>query len=305
MATDAAAAQHGGHADDHHHAHAHGGGHGGHGTPNHDYHLVDPSPWPFVGSMSGLLLTGGGVMWMHGSALGPWVTLLGLAGVLVTMAGWWREVLKEGYQGHHKDVVARGLRMGMVLFITSEVLFFFAFFWAFFWGALVQPDTVAVSWPPEGVEPVAAWQIPFLNTLILLLSGMTVTWAHHAIREGDQRTAFKALLLTVALGIVFTMFQAYEYYEAIHHHGFTLQDGIFGSTFYMATGFHGLHVIIGTTFLIVCMMRAWYATFRPEKHVGFEAAAWYWHFVDVVWLFLFVWVYWWGGSLSFTTQPVS
>ena len=274
-----------------------------HHKPTHDYHLVDPSPWPLIGSIAALMLTGGGVMWMHDVAAGPWVVLLGFVGVAYVMVRWWRDVLRESARGDHSNVVSRGLRIGMVLFITSEVFFFFAFFWAFFWGALVPPETFAVSWPPEGIEPVPAFDIPFLNTLILLLSGATVTWAHHAVRENDQATAFKALALTVALGVTFTLFQVYEYVHAIHE-GFTLQSGIFGSTFYMATGFHGFHVIVGTTFLVVCMMRAWYGAFRPDKHVGFEAAAWYWHFVDVVWLFLFVWVYWWGGSLRFTTTPV-
>lgn len=283
--------------DTHTEEHAHG-----HHAPSHPYHLVDPSPWPLLGSFAALLLTAGGVMWMHGVGMGRWVTLLGFLTVFYVMFRWWGDVLRESRAGAHTDVVAKGLRIGMVLFILSELLFFFAFFWAFFWGALVPPDTVAVSWPPEGVQPVPTWGIPFLNTLILLLSGATVTWAHHAIREDDQQTAFKALLITVSLGVIFTMFQIYEYWEQVHE-GFTLQDGIFGSAFYMATGFHGLHVLIGTTFLIVCTMRAYRLAFRPEKHVGFEAATWYWHFVDVVWLFLFVWVYWWGGSLSFTTQP--
>jgi len=256
-----------------------------------------------VGSLSALLLTSGGVMWMHGHAVGPWVTLLGFAGVIYTMVRWWRDVLRESASGAHSDVVSKGLRLGMALFIVSEVFFFFAFFWAFFWGALNPPMTIASSWPPEGVAPVPTWGIPFLNTLILLLSGATVTWAHHAVKEDDQKTAFKALVITVCLGLVFTSFQAFEYVEQIGE-GFTIQDAIFGSAFYMATGFHGLHVQIGTIFLAVCMMRAYYAAFRPNKHVGFEAAAWYWHFVDVVWLFLFVWVYWWGGSLSFTTTPV-
>jgi cytochrome c oxidase subunit 3 len=280
---------------------SHAGDHGHH-KPGHDYHLVDPSPWPLTGSIAALFLTGGAVMWMHQVTGGAWVMLLGFLGVAYTMIRWWRDVLRESFRGDHSAVVSKGLRLGMALFITSEVLFFFAFFWAFFWGALYPPMTVATSWPPEGIEPVPAFDIPFLNTMILLLSGATVTWAHHAVRENDNRTAFRALLLTVCLGLIFTSFQAYEYYHAIHE-GFTIDKGIFGSTFYMATGFHGLHVIIGTTFLIVCTMRAWYGTFRPEKHVGFEAAAWYWHFVDVVWLFLFVCVYWWGGSLHFTTTP--
>jgi cytochrome c oxidase subunit 3 len=281
---------------------AHAGDHGHH-KPGHDYHLVDPSPWPLIGAGGAFLLTGGGVMWMHGHALGPWTTLLGLLLVLYVMFRWWGDVLREGYHGDHTKVVATGLRIGMALFITSEVLFFFAFFWAFFWAALHPPMTIATSWPPEGITPVPAFDIPFLNTMILLLSGATVTWAHHAIKEGDQTTGFKALLLTVCLGIIFTSLQAYEYYHAIHE-GLTLSKGVYGSTFFMATGFHGFHVIVGTTFLIVCTIRAWNMTFKPEQHVGFEAAAWYWHFVDVVWLFLFVCIYWWGGSLSFTTTPV-
>lgn len=271
---------------------------------SHPYHLVEPSPWPIVGSVAAFVLTAGAVMWMHGHAFGSWTTLLGFLLTAITMFGWWRDVLKEGRSGYHTEVVSRGLRLGMALFITSEVFFFFAFFWAFFWGALVPPETFAVSWPPEGVHPVPTWEIPFLNTLILLTSGATVTWAHHAIKHNDNQTAFKALVLTVVLGLTFTAFQGYEYWHAIVHEGFDLTDGIFGSAFYMATGFHGLHVQIGTVFLIVCAYRAWKGDFTPKQHVGFEAAAWYWHFVDVVWLFLFVWVYWWGGSLHFTVTPV-
>jgi cytochrome c oxidase subunit 3 len=272
----------------------------GHHEVHHDYHLVDPSPWPAFGSLSAIVLVTGGLFYMKDVAAWPYVMLLGLAGVITTMAGWWRDVVKESLHGDHKAVVARGLRVGMVLFITSEVFFFFAFFWAYFWGAINHPEAVeGYRWLPEGAHPVPAWDIPFLNTLILLLSGVTVTWAHHEVREGNNAAASKALLLTVVLGVIFTSFQAYEYVHTIYGHaGFTISDGIFGSTFYMATGFHGFHVFIGTTFLLVCTMRAWYDTFRPKKHVGLEAAAWYWHFVDVVWLFLFVWVYWWGGTIA-------
>jgi cytochrome c oxidase subunit 3 len=281
---------------------AHGDAHG-HDGPHHDYHLVDPSPWPATGALAALFLTGGTVLWMHGHDVGYVVTAVGFLGVLATMFVWWRDVLREGITGHHKDVVSRGLRVGMALFITTEVMFFVAFFWAFFWGAINQPMLYSVSWPPAGLAPVAAWDIPFLNTMILLLSGATVTWAHHAVREGDQDTAFKALLLTACLGVTFTSFQAYEYVHSISE-GFTIHKEMYGSTFYMATGFHGFHVIVGTTFLLVCAIRAYYHTFQADKHVGLEAAAWYWHFVDVVWLFLFVWVYWWGGSLQFVTTPV-
>ena len=276
----------------------------GHHDVHHDYHLVDPSPWPAVGSVAALVLVTGGLFYMHGVVGWQVVLLLGFAGVAFTMVQWWRDVVRESRKGDHKDVVATGLRIGMVLFIASEVLFFFAFFWAYFWGALVHPDTVeAYQWLPEGAHPVPTWDIPLLNTMILLLSGCTVTWAHHAVRENDNATAGKALALTVFLGVIFTGMQAYEYVHTIYASGgFTIDDGIFGSTFYMATGFHGFHVMIGTTFLLVCTMRAFYAHFRPDKHVGLEAAAWYWHFVDVVWLFLFVWVYWWGGTIALASH---
>lgn len=269
----------------------------------HDYYLVDPSPWPVVGSIAAFFLTLGAALWMHDRAPGGILMTLGFLGVLYTMFVWWRDVLKEAIRGDYSDVVAKMLRIGMVLFIASEVLFFVAWFWAFFWGALVPPETVSTTWPPEGIEPVPAWSIPFLNTMILLLSGTTVTWAHHALREGDQHTCFKALVLTCALGIIFTSFQVYEYIHAIHL-GLTLTSGVFGSAFYMATGFHGFHVLVGTLFLIVCTKRAYDMTFRPERHVGFEAAAWYWHFVDVVWLFLFVCVYVWGGSLEWSVTGI-
>jgi cytochrome c oxidase subunit III len=279
--------------------HAHEDAHHG---PKHDYYLVDPSPWPFVGSMSALALTLGAVMWFHGSAFGGILMTGGFLAVLFTMFVWFRDVLRESMRGEYSEKVASMLRIGMLLFIASEVLFFFGFFWAFFWGALVPPDLVHTTWPPEGVH-LPTWQIPFLNTLILLLSGCTITWAHHALREGDTATTFKALALTVGLGVIFLGFQIYEYVELVHE-GLTIDRGIFGSAFYMATGFHGFHVLVGTTFLIVCTMRAWYGSLRPERHVGFEAAAWYWHFVDVVWLFLFVSVYWWGGTLHWVSPAI-
>ena len=275
---------------------------GQHDQVKHDYHLVEPSPWPIVGAGSALLLTLGAAMWMHDAAVGRLVFVLGFVGVLTTMVGWWRDVLKESKSGAHKPVVNFGLRMGVALFITSEIFFFVAFFWAYFWGALVLPETVAAQWPPADVHPVGPLGIPLLNALILLLSGTTVTWAHHAIREGDQPTGFRALLLTVALGATFLGFQVYEYVHA-HHQGLTLQSGVYGSTFYMATGFHGLHVFIGAVFLLVCTFRAAQLALKPEKHVGFEAASWYWHFVDVVWLFLFVSVYMWGAVHHVVSEP--
>jgi cytochrome c oxidase subunit 3 len=213
---------------------------------------------------------------------------------------WWRDVIKEAvHQGHHTRVVQLGLRYGMILFIASEVMFFAAFFWAFFDASLFPGELKQVArseftggvWPPAGTEVFEAFHLPFLNTMILLLSGCTVTWAHHALIHGDRNGLLQGLALTILLGMLFTGVQAYEY----SHAAFGFTDGIYASTFFMATGFHGFHVIVGTIFLIVCFFRAYAGHFKPDHHFGFEAAAWYWHFVDVVWLFLFISIYWWGA----------
>jgi len=256
----------------------------------HPYHLVDPSPWPIVGAGSALALAIGAIMFMHDG--GPWVMFLGLAAVVFTMVMWWRDVVHEStVQKMHTPVVQIGLRYGMALFIASEVMFFSAFFWAFFNASLFPTEAIGGVWPPEGVQTFSAWDLPLLNTLLLLTSGVTVTWAHHALREGNQQDTIRGLAITVLLGIAFTGVQAFEY----SHAAFGFREGIYSSTFYMATGFHGFHVIVGTIFLTVCFFRARKGHFTPDHHFGFEAAAWYWHFVDVVWLFLFICVYWWGG----------
>ncbi len=277
----------------------------------HPYHLVNPSPWPVVGSLSAFLLTFGLVLFMHpdffGAGAEPTLKRMGTAifypgimGLLATMFFWWRDVVKEAtFEGHHTPVVQLHHRYGMALFIASEVMFFAAFFWAFFDASLFVDEAIQYQrveatggvWPPEGIKPFHPFELPFLNTLVLLTSGCTVTWAHHALQEGDRDGLLQGLGLTVALGIIFTALQAYEY----SHAAFGFTDGIYASTFFMATGFHGFHVIIGTIFLAVCWFRAYAGHFKPEHHFGFEAAAWYWHFVDVVWLFLFTFVYWWGG----------
>ena len=259
---------------------------GGH---SHSYHLVEPSPWPAVGAASAFVTAIGTIMYMHEMPFGGALIGIGLIAILATMYMWWRDVIREAeFQGHHTPIVQLGMRYGMILFIASEVMFFVAFFWAFF-DASLYPDTGI--WPPAEVEPFDAFDIPLANTLILLLSGCTVTWAHAALLEGNRRALVNGLGITILLGMAFTALQAYEYVHASF--GFT--DGIYSSTFYMATGFHGFHVIVGTCFLIVCWFRARAGHFRPDHHFGFEAAAWYWHFVDVVWLFLFICIYWWGG----------
>nr|AHG59251.1 cytochrome oxidase subunit III [Bryum argenteum] len=262
-------------------------------SQKHPYHLVDPSPWPLLGSLGALASTIGGVMYMHSFMGGGTLLSLGLGMILYTMFVWWRDVIREStYEGHHTFVVQLGLRYGMILFIVSEVMSFLAFFWAFFHSSLAPTVEIGAIRPPKGIDVLNPWGIPFLNTLILLSSGAAVTWAHHAILAGFKKQAVYALVATILLALVFTGFQGMEYVEA----PFTISDGIYGSTFFLATGFHGFHVIIGTIFLIICTIRQYLGHFTQTHHFGFEAAAWYRHFVDVVRLFLFVSIYWWGGN---------
>jgi len=257
----------------------------------HPFHLVDPSPWPFTGAFGALTSTCGGVMYMHGYVGGGFTLVLGFSLILLTMGGWWRDIVREAaFEGQHTREVQVGLRQGMILFIVSEVMFFFAFFWAFFHSS-INPTIEIVQWPPAGIDVIGPWGVPLLNTVILLSSGATVTWAHHAIFTGNFRRTVEGLVLTCFLGCFFLSVQLLEYAEA----PFTIADSVFGSTFFLTTGFHGFHVLIGTIFLIVCLIRLYKQEFSREHHVGFESAIWYWHFVDVVWLFLFVVVYWWGG----------
>ena len=260
---------------------------------NHPYHLVNPSVWPLIGAISALALFSGLVMWMHSNPYGGYLFFAGVLGIAFTMFSWWADVIREAHGGDHTPIVQLHLRYGMILFIASEVMFFVAWFWAFFDASLfpAQVEAIGGVWPPRGMHVLDPFGWPLFNTLVLLCSGTTVTWAHHALINGDRRGLINGLWLTIGLGILFTSVQAYEY----THAPFSFTDNIYTSTFFMATGFHGAHVIIGTIFLIVCLFRAYAGHFRPEQHFGFEAAAWYWHFVDVVWLFLFINIYVWGG----------
>ncbi len=294
---------------------------GGHHVKEHDYHLVDPSPWPLVASIGALVMSFGAIIWFRsldgGEGLfgtqGPWVFWLGAMIVVATAFFWWRDVIREAHKGDHTPVVQLHLRYGMILFVASEVMFFVAWFWAFFDvslfpSGLYQPENIQQSigmiernaltggqWPPQPAEgfdhTFEPWGLPLVNTLILLLSGTTVTWAHHAMLENERKGLIWGLTLTVVLGVVFSLCQAYEYMHA----AFAYSGHIYGATFYMATGFHGAHVIIGTIFLFICLCRALAGHFSPKQHFGFEAAAWYWHFVDVVWLFLFAAIYVWAA----------
>nr|YP_010757239.1 cytochrome c oxidase subunit III [Ergasilus tumidus]WEU66991.1 cytochrome c oxidase subunit 3 [Ergasilus tumidus] len=257
---------------------------------SHPYHLVDESPWPLMASVSGLGLTFGLVKWFHSQSFS--LMMVSLTILLMVMYQWWRDVSREGtYQGLHTKVVELGLRWGMVLFITSEVFFFLSFFWAFFHSSLSVNIELGGVWPPAGITTFNPFGVPLLNTLILISSGVSVTWAHHSLIEGNFKEAKVSLLLTVMLGLYFTMLQGMEYYEA----SFNISDSVYGATFFIATGFHGLHVIVGTTFLAVCLVRMSNGDLSSSHHFGFEAAAWYWHFVDVVWLFLYMCIYWWGS----------
>ena len=293
----------------------------------HDYHLLNPSPWPLIGSMALFTLAIGLVVWMNkdagdmggffGLAGTPWLLLLGVGLTLYTMFGWWRDVvLESAVKKEHTPVVKLGFRYGIILFIASEVMFFVAWFWAYFAVAFFPTDHGLTAWPPVGVTTFDPWHLPLVGTLGLLTSGTTVTWAHHAIQTDDRQGAVWGLAVTVALGLLFTCLQAFEYSHAAFFFGASadvreavgplsfiagspdavVEPTIYGSTFYMATGFHGAHVIIGTIFLAVCLFRAMAGHFTAKSHFGFEAAAWYWHFVDVVWLFLFAAIYVWGAG---------
>ena len=284
----------------------------GHAKPQHDYHLVNPSPWPLLGSIGALIMAIGAVAWMQQMKGGSlhlfwmeltvakyWILAVGLVLVLYVMYAWWSDTVKEAHEGYHTRVVSLHLRYGMIMFIASEVMFFVAWFWAFFDASLFPDEAAQVAreaftggvWPPKDIEVLDPFHLPLYNTIILLLSGTTVTWAHHALLHDDRKGLIWGLTLTVALGVLFSFVQVYEYIHA----PFAFKESIYGATFFMATGFHGFHVFVGTIFLLVCLIRALRGDFTPERHLGFEFAAWYWHFVDVVWLFLFASIYVWGS----------
>nr|AFY16785.1 cytochrome c oxidase subunit III [Dalcantha dilatata] len=257
---------------------------------NHPYHLIDPSPWPLTGSIGAMTLMSGMIMWFHKSEMS--LMMLGIIILMSTVCQWWRDIIREStFQGKHTNKVVTGLKMGMVLFIISEVFFFISFFWSFFHSSLAPTVEIGMTWPPKGIIVFNPMEIPLLNTMILLSSGITVTWAHHSMMNNNYKQVMTSLFLTVMLGIMFTALQYYEYIESM----FCISDSVYGASFFMMTGFHGIHVIIGSMFLMTCLMRHIKSHFSSQHHFGFEAAAWYWHFVDVVWLFLYISVYWWGS----------
>nr|AWV83229.1 cytochrome oxidase subunit III [Graptopsaltria bimaculata] len=256
---------------------------------NHPFHLVDYSPWPLTGSIGAMTLMSG--MTIMFNKFNYNLMYLGTLIILMTMYQWWRDISREGtFQGFHTLIVLNGLKMGMILFILSEIFFFVSFFWGFFHSSLNPIMEIGMMWPPVGIKTFNPMQIPLLNTMILLCSGISITWSHHAMMEGKHFECSMSMILTIFLGMYFTMLQCYEYIES----PFCISDSIYGSSFFMATGFHGIHVIIGTMFIMICFLRQMNYHFSKIHHFGFEAAAWYWHFVDVVWLFLYISIYWWG-----------
>nr|YP_010021604.1 cytochrome c oxidase subunit III [Pnyxia scabiei]QOL10545.1 cytochrome c oxidase subunit 3 [Pnyxia scabiei] len=257
---------------------------------NHPFHLVNYSPWPLLGATSTLMLVSGLIMWFHQYTIN--LLLLSITMTLIIMFQWWRDISREStFQGLHTLSVINGMKWGMILFIISEILFFFSFFWSFFHSSLSPSIELGLNWPPSNITPFNPLQIPLLNTMILLSSGITVTWSHHSLMEKNFDQMTKSLFITIILGIYFSTLQAYEYLEA----SFSIADSSYGTTFFIATGFHGLHVLIGTTFLLTCLIRHMSHHFSSTHHFGFEAAAWYWHFVDIIWLFLYITIYWWGN----------
>lgn len=258
----------------------------------HPYHLVEPSPWPLITSFALLTLTTSAVMYFNGLANGGLLLSLGFLSTLGAMTLWFRDVVTEGtYLGDHTFAVQKGLTIGVALFIVSEVFFFLSIFWAYFHSSLAPTVELGAHWPPIGISPLNPFEIPLLNTILLLSSGATVTYAHHALIEGNRKGTILGLIMTLVFAILFTMLQGLEYKDA----SFTITDGAYGSTFYFATGFHGLHVIIGTIFIAVGFFRILQYHLTDHHHLGFESAILYWHFVDIVWLFLYISIYWWGS----------
>ncbi|YP_002221529.1 cytochrome c oxidase subunit III (mitochondrion) [Hydra vulgaris] len=256
----------------------------------HPFHLVNPNPWPFCISMGVLYLTLNTVAYFHKGFYYP--LLLSFILIILFMILWFTDIFVESsLEGAHTKLVLTGLKLGFILFIISEILFFFSFFWAFFHSSLSPSVEIGINWPPLGIITLNPFSIPLLNTIILLSSGVSVTWCHHSLIQKNRNQSLISLIITITLGLLFTFLQALEYLES----NFCISDSVYGSIFFVATGFHGIHVIIGTIFLSVCLLKIYFSHFTNSRHFTFEAASWYWHFVDVVWLFLYICIYWWGS----------
>jgi len=247
-----------------------------------NYHILPPSHWPILSSIGIFLTFAGTVLWMHGVTV--WLFWAGMVLLCYSAFSWFADIITEAQNEEHSNVVRIGLRYGFILFIISEAMFFVALFWSVFHNIFVPAGG---TWPPENIVTFSPWDLPLLNTLILLTSGTTCTWAHYALLENDRNSFEKALTITCLLGLVFTLMQGFEYMHA----PFSFQEEVFGSIFVMITGFHGLHVIMGTAMLFICLLRSRKGHMNANVHIGFETAAWYWHFVDIIWIMLFFVVY--------------
>jgi cytochrome c oxidase subunit 3 len=277
---------------------------------SHLYHIIDPSPWPFFVSISLFNVLAGVILWVNKYVIGGNIFVISFIILVSFVQFWFTDIVREGsYEGKHTSYVQKGLKLGMILFIVSEVMFFFGFFWGYFHFSLSPAIEIGCLWPPYGIQVFNYLQVPLLNTFILLISGVCVTWCHHNVVSGlgkkNNKTGLYAqmdenvfgdtiiaLVLTIVLAIFFTFYQLLEYTEA----SFNISDSVYGSIFFLATGFHGFHVLLGTCFLLYCLVRLWNGHFGKKHHLGLEFAIWYWHFVDVVWLFLYVCVYWWAST---------
>jgi len=262
---------------------------------SHFFHIVNPSPWPFFVAITLFNVLAGVILWVNKYVIGGNIIIVSFLILVIFVQFWFTDIIREAtYEGKHSIQVQKGLKLGMILFIVSEVMFFFGFFWAYFHFSLSPSIEIGCLWPPYGIQVFNYLHVPLYNTFVLLLSGVCITWCHNNIIsiEKDFEANIITLVVTILLAIHFTYYQVIEYIEA----SFNISDSVYGSIFFMATGFHGFHVILGTFFLIICFIRLWKGHFGRKHHLGLEFAIWYWHFVDVVWLFLYVCVYWWAST---------
>lgn len=258
----------------------------------HPFHIVSPSPWPIYAAFLVFPLTIGAVMFMHSYSIGLLVLILGIIGLIITAYGWWSDVIREAvYESAHTKKVQNGLRLGFILFLVSEAMFFFAFFWAFFYFALSPSIHIGCLWPPYAITPINPFKTPLLNTFILLTSAITITYTHRRMRLGYSLATFVGFIETLFLAFFFVAKQFFEYLHA----PFAISDGVYGSTFYMITGLHGSHVIAGALFILVNFIRFTRNEFARNHHLGFLFGLWYWHFVDVIWIFVYIFIYVWGS----------
>lgn len=259
---------------------------------NHPYHIVSIRPWPLILSINIIIFLIRLIKWFYFININ--LIILSFISLSLTLFQWWRDIIRERtFQGIHTSYITKNLKTSIILFIISEIFFFISLFWAYFHSSLSPSIEIGILWPPKNIIIFNPYDIPLLNSIILITSGITITWSHNSLLNNNLKTAIYTLIYTISLRFIFSLCQYFEYKRA----PFTIADSIYGSIFFITTGFHGIHVIIGTIFLIVCLFRIILNHFSKIHHFGFEAAIWYWHFVDIVWLFVYTWIYWWSFYL--------